>query len=150
LCARAARLRRPRKRRGAGGGSKVVVLTQIPPPPPLSLSLSLLLCLLALPALSLVRTRAHFLSPCDNTDNGNVTCARPPAAGNTAMQTRMQIHLGMHFNANYERRSEFQRDSLVKSKTRCHLALPIARFGCNRAPAVSRRRTRSSIGLMAA
>lgn len=52
------------------------------------------------------------------------------------MRTRMQIHLGMHFNANYERRSEFQRDSLVKSKSRCHLALPIACFGYSYAPAI--------------
>lgn len=125
------------ERRAADGGSKVVVLTQIKQHlvrvltssrrprrryrrPSFTLSLPL----------SFVRALSLSLSPaCDNTDNGNVTCARPPTAGNTAMQTRMQIHLGMHFNANYERRSEFQRDSLVKSKTRCHLALPIARFG---------------------
>jgi len=140
----------------------VVVLTQIkqhlvrvltslafPAPPfaalrrPHSLSLSLCLCL----SCARARTFSLSLSLCDNTDNGNVTCARPPTAGNTAMRTRMQIHLGMHFNANYERRSEFQRDSLVKSKTRCHLALPIARFGCNRA--LYRGKLRSSI-LMAA
>lgn len=92
VCARArARivcLRRPNER--ADGCSKVVVLTQI--------KQHLVQVLTSNPlaahtrSLSLSLSYIHFLSPCDNTDNGNVTCARPPT-GNIAMRTpRMQIH----------------------------------------------------------
>lgn len=135
VCARTVCLRRPGKR--ADGGSKVVVLTQIkqhlvrvltssPPrrPHPL-LSLSLFLAY----------TFSRILCPYDNADNGNVTCARSPTAGNTALQTRMQIHLGMHFNTNY-RDANFNK-TLWLNQRRAVMMLPIARFARSQRPMIN-------------
>lgn len=121
-------LRRPNER--ADGCSKVVVLTQIKQ----HLVQVLTSHPLAAHIYSLSLSYIHFISPCDNTDNGNVTCARPPT-GNIAMRTpRMQIHSDMHFNANYGDTSFSE--TLWLNQRRAVMSLPIGCFGLNYVPAI--------------